>query len=48
VDGAAPLRDADGGLDPRYHVGDGLHLDSDGQRLWRAALAPALAPWRSP
>ena len=41
------LRDAGGGLDPRYHRGDGLHLSVEGQRVWRAALMPVLPPWRS-
>jgi lysophospholipase L1-like esterase len=46
VDAAAAVTDAAGGLDPRYHAGDGLHLNGAGNRTWRAALAPALAPWR--
>ncbi len=46
VDAAAAVTDAAGGLDPRYHAGDGLHLNSAGNRTWRAALAPTLAPWR--
>ena len=44
---AAGLTDAGGGLDPRLHVGDGVHLNAAGYRAWLAALAPALAPWRS-
>ena len=43
---AVAVTDAAGGLDPRYHVGDGVHLNGDGNRAWRAALAPTLAPWR--
>jgi hypothetical protein len=46
VDAGAVVTDATGGLDPRYHTGDGLHLNGLGNRAWRAALAPALAPWR--
>jgi lysophospholipase L1-like esterase len=46
VDAGAAVTDAAGGLDPRYHDGDGLHLNGLGNRTWRAALAPALAPWR--
>ena len=43
---AVAVTDAAGGLDPRYHVGDGVHLNGAGNRAWRAALAPVLAPWR--
>lgn len=43
----AGLRDATGNLDPRHHVGDGLHLNGTGNRLWRAELMPILAPWQS-
>jgi hypothetical protein len=46
ADAAAAVTDAAGGLDPRYHTGDGVHLNGAGNRAWRAALAPALAPWR--
>jgi lysophospholipase L1-like esterase len=46
ADAAAAVTDAAGGLDPRYHTGDGVHLNGAGNRTWRAALAPALAPWR--
>jgi lysophospholipase L1-like esterase len=46
VDSGPAVADAAGGLDPRYHVGDGLHLNAEGLRAWRAALAPALTPWR--
>lgn len=47
VETGAALRGPDGGLDPRYHRGDGLHLSVEGDRVWRAALMPLLAPWRS-
>jgi lysophospholipase L1-like esterase len=46
ADAGVAVTDAAGGLDPRYHIGDGLHLNGLGNRAWRAALAPALAPWR--
>lgn len=46
ADAGVAVTDAAGGLDPRYHTGDGLHLNGAGNRAWRAALAPALAPWR--
>ena len=46
VDAGRDLMDASGGLDPRYHGGDGVHLNGAGNRVWRAALAPILAPWR--
>lgn len=46
VDGGAAVADRSGGLDPRYHTGDGVHLNGTGNRAWRAALAPVLAPWR--
>src|SRR4051812_4893296 len=46
VETAAVLRDAGGGLDPRYRLEDGLHLNEGGNRVWRTALAPVLAPWR--
>lgn len=47
LDFGATVADATGGLDPRYHRGDGLHLNADGYRVWRAALKPVLEPWRS-
>lgn len=46
VDAGVAVTDTTGGLDPRYHTGDGLHLNGAGNRAWRAALAPALASWR--
>lgn len=46
VDGGPAVADATGGLDPRFHEGDGLHLNGAGNRAWRAALAPVLTPWR--
>jgi lysophospholipase L1-like esterase len=47
ADSSAGLRGAGGGLDPRLHDGDGLHLNPAGHRAWRAALAPVLDPYRS-
>jgi hypothetical protein len=36
-----------GNLDPSYHDGRGLHLNSKGIRVWRTALTTILDPWRS-
>jgi lysophospholipase L1-like esterase len=47
VDTSGGLAGPGGGLDPRFHDGDGLHLNPEGQRAWRAALAAVLDPYRS-
>jgi hypothetical protein len=41
------LADVTGNLDPSYHDGKGLHLNSKGIRVWRTALTTILDPWRS-
>lgn len=48
IETGAGLTDATGSLDPRHHVGDGLHLNGDGYRAWLPAMRAALAPWRQP
>lgn len=48
IDLTAGLKDAAGGLDPRYHVGDGLHLSGAGYEVWTRAWQAALAPYREP
>ena len=45
IDSSAGLADRSGNLDPRYSVGDGLHLNGDGLRLWKHNLQPVLARW---
>ena len=46
VDLTTDLKDASGGLDPRYHMGDGLHLSGAGYEVWTRAWQAALAPYR--
>ena len=46
LDLTAGLKDATGGLDPRFHVGDGLHLSREGYDVWTRAWMVALAPYR--
>ncbi len=42
------LVDETGNLDPRYQDRhDGLHLNIEGNRIWRTSLQPHLTPWRS-
>src|SRR5690606_29107796 len=42
IDVATPLLDAGGRPDPRYFLGDRLHLNAQGYALWREAVAPYL------
>ena len=35
------------GANPSYHDGKGLHLNSEGIRVWQTALTTILDPWRS-
>ncbi len=43
VDAGPALRNEDGNLAARFHVGDGIHLNVAGYRVWMDALARSLA-----
>jgi lysophospholipase L1-like esterase len=43
IDAGPALRDSDDGLSRRFHVGDGVHLNASGYRIWGAALRQALS-----
>ena len=41
IDAGASMRDADGDLDERFHLSDGVHLGPAGYRIWIDALRAA-------
>ncbi len=47
VDAGAALADENGNLADRYHVGDGTHLNAEGNRVWGAAIRAGIARWET-
>ncbi|MCC7376411.1 MAG: hypothetical protein IT581_17260 [Verrucomicrobiales bacterium] len=48
LDVASPLLDGDGRPDPRFFLGDRLHLNQEGYEQWRRVMDPYLRRWARP